>query len=233
MTADYITISQLTKTYYRGAVPRQALTEVSFAVPAGQFVAVVGPSGAGKTTLLGILGGLERPTSGQVTVAGTALTTLGPRLLAQYRRETVGCVLQDTQLILELTAERNVMAPLVPVAMGEREKRERVERALTEAGALHCAEHPAGDLSSGERLRVAVARALVNDPELILADEPTGELDVENASRILELLKRLNNDGRTVIMATHDAATADVAHRIVRLREGALVGDEGQFSSPA
>lgn len=223
MTAEYITVSQLTRAYRRGKSALQALSEVSFAIPQGQLVGLVGGSGAGKSTLLNILGGLDRPTAGKVIVGGTDLSALDSAGLALYRRQTVGFVFQASNLIPALTVFENIMLPLVPVPLPQEEKVARTERALDAANIAHRASHLPGELSGGEQQRAAVARAVVNDPQLILADEPTGELDAENASRVLELLSALNNEGRTVIIASHDAATIDITERIVRLQEGALV----------
>jgi putative ABC transport system ATP-binding protein len=223
MTAEYITVSQLTRTYRRASGPLQALAEVSFAIPQGQLVGLVGNSGAGKSTLLNILGGLDKPSSGSVIVGGTNLQDLNPAGLALYRRQTVGFVFQAANLIPALTVFENVMLPLVPVALPQEEKTTRVERALDSANIAHRASHLPGELSGGEQQRAAVARAVVNDPQLILADEPTGELDAENASRVLEMLSRLNNEGRTVVIASHDAATIDLTERIIRLQDGALL----------
>lgn len=223
MTLEYITLNQVTRTYRRSNGEVRALAELSAEVKQGQLVGLVGPSGAGKSTLLNILGGLDRPTSGQVVVGGTDLGTLDDAALALYRRQTVGFVFQAANLIPALTVFENVMLPLVPVALPDATKVERVESALDEANIAHRASHLPGELSGGEQQRAAVARAIVNDPELVLADEPTGELDAENAGRILELLVRINNEGRTVIIASHDVATIDVTERVIRLQDGSLL----------
>lgn len=225
MTAQYILVNQITRTYRRSASELQALAEVSFSITQGQLVGLVGPSGSGKSTLLNILGGLDRPTSGQVVVGGTDLGALDDTALALYRRQTVGFVFQAANLISALTVFENVMLPLVPVGLTENLKIERVESALDEANIAHRASHLPGELSGGEQQRAAVARAIVNDPHLVLADEPTGELDTDNASRILELLTRLNDEGRTVIIASHDATTIDVTERVIRLTEGVLINN--------
>lgn len=220
---EYITVSQVTRAYRRGEKSLSALAEVSFTIPQGQLVGLVGSSGAGKSTLLNILGGLDRPTSGQVIVGGTNLKDLDDNGLALYRRKTVGFVFQAANLLPALTVFENVMLPLVPLEMGDKERLERVENALDEANIAHRASHLPGELSGGEQQRAAVARAVVNDPQLILADEPTGELDADNASRVIELLARLNNEGRTVVIASHDAVTIDATERIIRLKEGTVI----------
>jgi ABC-type lipoprotein export system ATPase subunit len=224
MTTEYISVSQLTRAYQRSTGPLQALAEVSFAIPQGQLVGLVGHSGAGKSTLLNILGGLDRPSSGHISVGGTDLGSLNDAALALYRRQTVGFVFQAAKLISSLTVIENVMLPLVPIALSDAEKLARVERALDEVNITHRATHLPGELSGGEQQRTAVARAIVNDPQLILADEPTGELDAENAGRIIELLARLHKEGRTVLIASHDPVTIQAAERIIRLEDGGLAG---------
>ena len=225
MTAEYITVSQVTRTYRRSDGQLQALAEVSFSIPQGQLVGLVGRSGAGKSTMLNILGGLDRPTSGKVVVGGTDLSTLNDEGLALYRRQTVGFIFQAANLIPAFTVFENVMLPLVPTRLPENEKVSRVERALEEANISHRASHLPGELSGGEQQRAAVARAVVNDPQLVLADEPTGELDPDNVARILELLKRLNDEGRTVIIASHDTGVIDAADRVIHLEEGVVVAE--------
>jgi len=224
MNAEYISVNQVTRSYRRSSGEICALAEVSFSIMQGELIGLVGQSGAGKSTLLNILGGLDRPTAGHVMVGGTKLEELDDTGLALYRRGTVGFVFQASNLIPALTVFENVMLALVPVALPEAEKIARGEKALDEVNIAHRASHLPGELSGGEQQRAAVARAIVNDPQLVLADEPTGELDADNANRVMELLTRLNDEGRTVIIASHDAATIDVTERIVRLSNGALVG---------
>lgn len=227
MNAEYICVSQVSRRYSRGNRQVEALAELSFSVSEGELIGLVGKSGAGKSTLLNILGGLDRPTSGHVTVGGTNLRELDTSGLALYRRQTVGFVFQAANLIPALTVLENVMLPLVPMALSEAEKVARTEQALDAANIAHRASHLPGELSGGEQQRAAVARAIVNNPQLILADEPTGELDPENASRVMEMLLSLHSEGRTVIIASHDAATIDATERIIRLNDGCLVNDEG------
>ena len=223
MDSEYITVSQVTRTYERFGEPLQALAEVSFRVSQGELLGLVGPSGSGQSPLLKARAGLDRPSSGTVVVGGTDLGSLDETGLAVYRRETVGFVFQAANLISALTVFENVMLPLVPLPLTDNEKIARAERELDEVNISHRASHLPGELSGGEQQRAAVARAVVNDPQLILADEPTGELDTDNASRVLELLVRLHNEGRTVIIASHDAATIDLTERVLRLQEGALL----------
>jgi putative ABC transport system ATP-binding protein len=229
MTDTYIALRNVTRSYARSDSQLAALKDVTLDVGEGEFVGVVGHSGAGKSTLLNIVGGLDRPTAGSVTVGGTDVGALDETQLARYRRETVGFVFQQSNLVPALTVFENVMLPLVPQPGSEAEKAERVEAALAEVNIGHRGDHLPGELSGGEQQRAAVARAVVNDPQLVLADEPTGELDAENAGRILSLLQRLNEQGRTVIIASHDADTIAVTERILRLHEGTLV--DGQSAS--
>lgn len=227
MNAEYICASQISRRYTRGDRQVDALSELSFTIREGELIGLVGKSGSGKSTLLNILGGLDRPTAGQVIVGGTKLGELDDAALALYRRQTVGFVFQASNLIPALTVFENVMLPLVPMALSDTEKLSRTEKALDATNIAHRASHLPGELSGGEQQRAAVARSIVNDPQLILADEPTGELDPDNANRIMELLLGLHGEGHTVIIASHDAATIDATERIIRLNEGSLIGDEG------
>jgi putative ABC transport system ATP-binding protein len=222
----WVQMRDVTREYHRSDADLAALRDVSLSIPEGELVGIVGHSGAGKSTLLNIIGGLDRPTEGSVTVGGTDLGELDEAGLAAYRRETVGFVFQDANLVPALTVLENVMLPLVPMPGEKSEKLSRVESALEEVNITHRASHLPGELSGGEQQRAAVARAVVNDPQLVLADEPTGELDSENAGRILALLERLNEQGRTVIIASHDADTIAVTRHVFHLREGVLVDDD-------
>lgn len=221
----YITVEGLSRTYHRPGSDLGALVDVSFTVPRGQLVGIMGHSGAGKSTLLNIIGGLDRPSSGAVSVGGVDLAALDEEALAIYRRNSVGFVFQDAKLVPALTVFENVMLPLVPIPGSDEEKSAKVEAALAETNIGHRASHLPGELSGGEQQRAAVARAIVNDPELLLADEPTGELDRHNADRILELLVRLNREGRTVLVASHDESTIAVADRVLCLEEGRLTSE--------
>ncbi|MBC7286919.1 MAG: ABC transporter ATP-binding protein [Armatimonadetes bacterium] len=224
----YIVVEGVTKVYQRPDGPVYALRGVSFTIARQEIVGLMGPSGSGKSTLLNLLGGLDRPSEGRVIVQATDISKLSSDALALYRREKVGFVFQDARLIPALTVYENVMLPLVPVPMSEAEKAARVERALERCNIAHRAHHLPGELSGGEQQRAAVARAIVNDPEIILADEPTGELDPENANRIIELLAELRDDGRTVIVASHDPSALAAVPRVLKLQEGCLVEEETQ-----
>ncbi len=222
----YIVASQLSKLYERGGSQLVSLSEVSFGIPQGQVVGITGPSGAGKSTLLNLLGGLDRPSSGTVQVGGTELSGLGGEQLAVFRRHRVGFVFQASHLVPAYTVYENVMLPLVPMDLPAGEKRDAVQGALEAANIEHRADHLPGELSGGEQQRAAVARAVVNDPELILADEPTGELDPENARRVMDLLLSLEEGrARTILIASHDVGPLACAERILRLEDGVLVDD--------
>jgi putative ABC transport system ATP-binding protein len=218
----YIALHNVTKVYQRADGPVHALRSVSMQVAKGELIGLQGPSGSGKSTLLNIIGGLDRPSEGRVIVEATDISRLSSDALALYRREKIGFVFQDARLILTLTVYENVMLPLVPLPMPESEKHERVTKALEECNISHRALHLPGELSGGEQQRAAVARAIVNDPHIILADEPTGELDPENAANIIQLLAGMATQGRTLIAASHDASTLSAFPRVLRLREGEI-----------
>lgn len=217
-----VTAHLISKHYTMGSRQVMALSDVSFHLTAGQLVGLTGPSGSGKSTLLNILGGLDRPTSGTVAVEGQPLHTLSENDLTLYRRNTVGFVFQASHLVPSLTVAENVMLPLIPLSLSPTEKEQRVREALEQVNIAHRAEHLPGELSGGEQQRAAVARAIVNEPSLILADEPTGELDSENAARIVELLTGFADKGRTVIIASHDSDLIGVTDEVLRLENGTL-----------
>jgi putative ABC transport system ATP-binding protein len=213
----------LSKIYSTGTREVIALSEVSFRLRAGTLVGLSGPSGSGKSTLLNILGGLDRPTSGSVLVNDQALDQLTDDGLTLYRRNMVGFVFQAAHLVPALTVHENIMLPLIPVALRESEKEERVRAALEQVNISHRSDHLPGELSGGEQQRAAVARAIVNQPSLILADEPTGELDTDNAARIMEILTGFADQGRTVIIASHDPDVIAVTDEALKLESGSLL----------
>ena len=201
------------------------LTDVSLAVPAGQFLAIAGPSGSGKSTLLGLLAGLDQPTAGRVEVAGVDITALDEDDLARFRRDHVGYVFQSYHLIPTLTASENVAVPLE--LAGRRDAAERAQALLAEVGLAERAHHYPVQLSGGEQQRVAVARAIALAPPLLLADEPTGNLDSATGKQIIDLLVGVNRRrGCTLVLVTHDPALAAHADRVVTLRDGRVVSDE-------
>ena len=213
---------EVTKRYGSGAGEVLALTGVSLAVGAGEFVAVMGPSGSGKSTLLHLAGGLEPPTSGRVLVRGVDLGSLDAVALAEVRRRHVGYVFQKLNLVPALTAVENVMLPLAAARMPDGEQHERAHAALSRVGLRDKHARLPRDLSGGEQQRVAIARAIVNGAPLLLADEPTGCLDTSTGRAIIDVFLRLRADGQTIFMVTHDPAVAARADRIVRLRDGRL-----------
>lgn len=219
-----IATENLTKIYTDGA-PVQALDNVTLEIAAGEFVAITGPSGSGKSTLLNLIGTLDRPTSGRVVVDGVDVSTLRGNALADFRRERIGFVFQMFHLVPTLTALENVMLPLIPYRRGLKFRLEERARELLEAMGLgDRLHHLPGQLSGGEQQRVAIARALINTPKVILADEPTGNLDSRAGAEIVALLRQLNREQEvTVLVATHNETVAQAADRVVRLRDGRVV----------
>jgi putative ABC transport system ATP-binding protein len=216
--SDVIELNGVSKTYRRGSETIQALREVSLAVPAGQFVAMIGPSGSGKSTMLNLIGCVDRADRGTVRVVGKETTQLTDGQLASIRSSEIGFVFQQFFLLPTLTAVENVQLPALFRRNGDKSKRaaELLERVGLGAR-LH---HLPAQLSGGEMQRVAIARALVNGPKLLLADEPTGSLDSESAQTVIGIVRELNADGLTVVLVTHNTELASVADRIVTLRDG-------------
>ena len=216
-----IELEGITKTFGKGPAAFRALRGVDLTIARGEFVALVGPSGSGKSTVLNLVGGLDRPTSGQVWINGTELSASDERTLTQHRRRHVGFVFQSFNLLPRLTAEENVALPLMFSDVSERERRARARALLERVGLEHRLEHRPTQLSGGEQQRVAIARALVGQPALLLADEPTGNLDTTTGAEIMALLKKLNQEGGlTLLVVTHDAEVAAFADRVVELRDG-------------
>lgn len=222
---SFISLEDVWKVYAVADLP--ALDGVDLGVAEGEFVALMGPSGSGKSTLLTILGAMNRPTKGRVSIDGIDVYGLGEEKRADFRQEYLGFVFQQHHLMPYLTAAENVELPLVVSRLGAREKRERALRALAEVGLAGKERRLPSELSGGEQARVAIARAVVNEPPLILADEPTGNLDSGTGRAVMELLAELNRAGRTVLVVTHDEAVARLARRVVRLLDGHVVGDSG------
>jgi putative ABC transport system ATP-binding protein len=207
----------------RDAPVVRALDGVSLDISRGEFVGVAGPSGSGKSTLLHLLAALDTPTSGRVELAGTDVTDLGERARARVRRNHVGIVFQRFHLLPSLPARSNVALPLVELGWSKRRRRDRAAELLDRVGLGDRASHRPGQLSGGEQQRVAIARALATEPDLVIADEPTGELDSETSERILDLLAAVT-DERTVVLASHDQQALDRTPRVLRLRDGQLAG---------
>jgi len=222
--APVVRLEGIEKTYPRGSAPVQALRGVDMEIRRGDWVAVTGPSGSGKSTLLHVLGLLDRPTRGRYLLEGADVTGLDDATASRLRGRAIGFVFQDFHLLPEETALRNVLLPLVYAGVRGREARAR--RALEDVGLGDRMEHRPGELSGGEQQRVAIARALVKDPSLVLADEPTGNLDSDTGERILDLLSGLHARGMTLVVVTHEPAVAARARRTVEFRDGAVVRDE-------
>jgi putative ABC transport system ATP-binding protein len=214
----------VTKDYLLGSTVVNALRGLSLSIESGEIVAIMGPSGSGKSTLMHILGALDTPTGGTASLEGHDLQKLSENELVTLRGKKVGFVFQTFNLIQALTAQQNVELPMIFLGVKKSARSERARALLEKVGLGERVAHRPNELSGGERQRVAIARALANDPEIILADEPTGNLDSETGATILELLKRLSvEEGKTMILITHDPDAAAIAHRIVRLRDGRVV----------
>ncbi len=223
MNDALINASKLTRRYNVGKAVVAALSEIEFTVPAGEFTALVGPSGSGKSTLLNLIGGLDRPSGGEIRVDGLALAGASEQELVRYRRERVGFIFQSFNLLPTLSAVENVEAPLMLAGISRSARRERAAALLESVGLGPRMLHRPNELSGGEKQRVAIARALANRPPLLLADEPTGNLDSKTGGAVLDLLcGLLKAQGLTMIMVTHDPEVAARANRIIRLRDGAI-----------
>ncbi len=232
MKEKIIALSGVSKTYSRGGESLVVLDRLDLEVARGGFCALMGPSGSGKSTLLNLIGGLDHADAGRVEVAGTNLEELGGSALAAWRAETVGFVFQGFNLIPVLTARENIELPLLLAPLSRKERRRHVDHALELVGLTDRARHRPSQLSGGQEQRAAIARAIVTDPKLILADEPTGDLDRESADQILELLARLNAElEKTVLIVTHDSLAAARARRVVHLDKGKLV-DRSEAALP-
>ncbi len=219
-----VRVAGLIKTYRKGRQSVEVLHGVELEIADGEFCALMGPSGSGKTTLLNLIGGLDLPDQGEIEVAGQRIDRLGARELARWRAAHVGFIFQFYNLMPVLSAQRNVELPLLLKRMSARERRERARLALEIVGLADRAGHRPGELSGGQQQRVAIARAIVSDPSLLLADEPTGDLDRDTANEILDLLQTLNQrHGKTIVMVTHDAAAAERAGRLVLLDKGRIL----------
>jgi putative ABC transport system ATP-binding protein len=222
------------KSFGAGETQVEALKGVDLAVGVGEFVAVMGPSGSGKSTLLHLVGGLDRPSGGAVRLEGKDLSSLDDDSLTLVRRRRIGFVFQFFNLLPILTAEENVSLPLVIDGVDDKQARERSLRALEAVGISHRAGHRPSELSGGEQQRVAIARALVSEPALILADEPTGNLDSVSGDQVIALLRRLADErGQTILMVTHDPKDAAVADRVVFLKDGLVDDDQRLPGSPS
>jgi len=225
--AAVIEIKNLVKDYMLGQVPVHVLKDISFEIERGDFVSIMGPSGSGKSTLMNILGCLDKPTSGSYKLDGISVANLNRDQLAEIRNKKIGFVFQQFNLLARTSAEENVELPLMYTDASARERRERAMAALLAVGLAGRQDHQPSQLSGGQQQRVAIARALVNDPKIILADEPTGALDSRTSIEIMAIFQRLNRqEGITMIMVTHDPDIASYSNRNIRFRDGRLQGDE-------
>jgi putative ABC transport system ATP-binding protein len=219
-----IELREVSKSYHREAIEIPVLDRVTLSVPEGDFLGLMGPSGSGKSTLLNLLAGIDRPTRGSITIAGTDVGGLRERALAAWRARHVGFIFQLYNLIPVLTAFENVELPLLLTSLTKAKRREHVMTALDIVGLGDRARHYPRQLSGGQEQRVAIARAIVTDPTLLLADEPTGDLDRKSGDEILDLLQALNRDhGKTIVMVTHDPHAAERAKRTLHLEKGQLM----------
>ena len=221
-----IEVREVTKTYSLGDVKVEALRGVSFTIDPGEYVAIMGPSGSGKSTLMNLLGCLDRPTAGSYRLDGSDVSTLDDDALAAIRLRKLGFVFQGFNLLARTSALKNVALPLFYAGLPSRTRNARAAERLREVGLGERLDHKPSELSGGQQQRVAIARALVNDPSVLLADEPTGNLDSQTSLEIMGVFADLNASGRTIIMVTHDEDVAGHAKRVIRVRDGRIVADQ-------
>ncbi|MCB0559374.1 MAG: ABC transporter ATP-binding protein [Lewinellaceae bacterium] len=221
-----ISVKELNKTYIMGPTKVFALRGVTLDIQRNEFVALMGPSGSGKSTLMNLLGCLDTPTSGEYWLNGINVSTMEDNDLAEVRNKEIGFIFQTFNLLPRLSALENVALPLVYAGMSKTHRREKAMEVLEAVGLGDRVEHKPNELSGGQRQRVAIARALVNDPSIILADEPTGNLDTKTSIEIMGILEKIHQQGNTVILVTHEPDIAEHAHRSVRLRDGMVESDE-------
>ena len=228
---SYIIADKLVKKFGKGEAAVAAVTDISFQIEERDFVAIMGESGAGKSTLLGIMGAMNAPTSGKLIVDDIDIYSLGQEQRADFRREFLGFIFQSFHLVPYLTVIENVMLPLAVVKTAKKKKRQMAEEALDQVGLLEKARRLPNQISGGEKERVAIARSIVNEPPVLLADEPTGNLDTKTTREIMELLLRFNQEGMTIVMVTHSPACANYAQRMLRVTDGRLAEDESKIMS--
>lgn len=225
-TRNAVIARDLIKIYRIGSIEVQALRGLNVNVRKGEMISIIGPSGSGKSTLLNIIGGLDKASAGSVKVFDTDLTNMSPGDLVNFRRETVGHVFQNMNLIPTLTAAENIELPMAALGIKADQRNKRIMELLNVVGLTDRKDHKPGELSGGEQQRIALAAALANDPPLVLADEPTGELDTENAGIVVQYLRKINQElGKTVIMVTHDPNIARISDRILRIHDGVVQAD--------
>jgi putative ABC transport system ATP-binding protein len=228
-----ISCQSISKSYRKGANTVTPLENLNLEVPRGDFLALMGPSGSGKTTLLNLISGIDSPTTGTLLIDGENIAGFSRKQLTKWRSQKVGYIFQMYHLIPVLTAFENVELPLLITTLSRAERRKKVEEALDLVGLMDRSHHTPAELSGGQEQRVAIARALVGDPPLLVADEPTGDLDRESANGILSLLQSFAREkGKTIVMVTHDARAAAAAHRTLHLEKGVLLSEDPNFTHP-
>lgn len=226
MSSSLIKVTNLIKNYYTDDVETKVLRGVTFEINEGEFVAIMGPSGSGKSTLMHIIGFLDRATEGSFEFEGRNVNEFSDDELASLRNKKVGFVFQTFNLLARTSVLENVKLPLVYAGLSAKEMNERAEKAIKAVGLYHRLNYLSNQLSGGEKQRVAIARALVNQPKIIFADEPTGNLDSKSGTQIMEILEDLSKEGKTIILVTHEQDTAEHAKRIIKLRDGQIVSDQ-------
>jgi len=220
-----ISVSHLSKIYKNDSVETAALSDVSFEIKKGEFVAIMGPSGSGKSTLMHILGALDTPTSGDYVLDGQSVTKLSDDTLAQIRNKKIGFIFQAFNLLPRTSAVKNVMLPMVYAGIDRQERQEKAKKALIAVGLGDRMDYTPAQLSGGQQQRVAIARSLVNNPAIILADEPTGNIASAQADEIMKIFEKLNDAGHTIIMITHEPDISAHAKRVITIKDGKVVGD--------
>ena len=215
-----IALNNITKTYVMGDAEVRALDGVSLSIKTGEFAAIIGPSGSGKSTLMNILGCLDRPTGGSYQLGGQEVEGLSDDQLAKVRNKMIGFVFQNFNLLPRMSAQQNVALPLIYAGVERKDRLDKAAGVLAEVGLGDRIRHRPNEMSGGQRQRVAIARALVNDPEILIADEPTGNLDTKASLEIMDIFCKLNNTGRTVILVTHEPDIAAYARRVIQVRDG-------------
>jgi putative ABC transport system ATP-binding protein len=228
-----IVLKDITKTYVMGDNIVQALAGISLEILQGEMTAIMGPSGSGKSTMMNILGCLDRPTGGSYLLDGREVATLADDQLALTRNQKIGFVFQNFNLLARMSALQNVALPMIYAGVDKKARTLRALQALKLVGLAERSEHRPNELSGGQRQRVAIARALVNDPAIIMADEPTGNLDTKSSEEIMDIFSEINNEGRTVILVTHEPDIAQYTRRVILFRDGKMISDESRLGAKA
>lgn len=221
--SNVIELKDIQKTYYIGESEYAVLKGIDLQIKEGEFIALMGPSGSGKSTLLNIMGCLDRPSSGRFLLLGQEISLTSDDELARLRREELGFIFQTFNLIGRISVQKNVEVPMMLSGVVRQTRRERALKLLQDIGIAHRSDFSPMNISGGERQRVAIARALANDPKIIIADEPTGNLDLKNSNEVMKILSKLNHEGRTIIMVTHNPEITENCSRVIRLRDGRIL----------